>query len=118
MLILLFLVTVVVQEAPIPPCIQRTSQGALQIALEVEDRAPRSAVIRVSMDDVKLQVKAPARQGEANSELLERMSKVLRVPAANLSLLRGWSNRSKLLMVQQMQPHEAYKLLQDAATQH
>jgi uncharacterized protein YggU (UPF0235/DUF167 family) len=43
----------------------------------VEDRAQRSAITRVNADDVRVTVAAPAARGEANSELLEFMGKVI-----------------------------------------
>ncbi|CAM8973033.1 unnamed protein product [Rhodiola kirilowii] len=48
-----------------PPCITQLDGGLVHLAREVEDRAQRSAVIRVI-----------AARGEANNKLLEFMGKV------------------------------------------
>ncbi|CAM8982821.1 unnamed protein product [Rhodiola kirilowii] len=45
-----------------PPCITQLDGGLVQLAIEVEDRAQRSAVTRVN--------------AEANNKLLEFMGKV------------------------------------------
>nr|CAB3452633.1 unnamed protein product [Digitaria exilis] len=63
-------------DAPVPPCITQLEGGLVQVAIEVEDRAQRSAITRVNADDVRVTVAAPAARGEANSELLEFMGKV------------------------------------------
>ncbi|KAH7850722.1 hypothetical protein Vadar_002062 [Vaccinium darrowii] len=65
------------QDAPMPPCISQLEGGLVQVAIEVEDRAQRSAVTRVNADDVRVTVAAPTARGEANTDLLELMGKVL-----------------------------------------
>jgi hypothetical protein len=64
------------QDAPVPPCISQLDGGLVQVAIEVEDRAQRSAITRVNADDVRVTVAAPAARGEANNELLEFMGRV------------------------------------------
>ena len=73
--------------------------GLVQLAIEVEDRAQRSAITRVNADDVRVTVAAPAARGEANNELLEFMGKVLGLRLSQMTLQRGWNNKSKLLVV-------------------
>ncbi|GJP53712.1 hypothetical protein CLOM_g12862 [Closterium sp. NIES-68] len=38
------------QDAPVPPCIQELDSGLVQVAIEVEDRAQRSAVLPMEED--------------------------------------------------------------------
>ncbi|ERN09991.1 hypothetical protein AMTR_s00013p00226180 [Amborella trichopoda] len=87
------------QDAPVPPCISQLEGGLVQVAIEVEDRAQRSAITRVNADDVRVTVAAPAARGEANSELLEFMGKVLGLRLTQMTLQRGWNNKSKLLVM-------------------
>ncbi|XP_021847604.1 UPF0235 protein At5g63440 isoform X2 [Spinacia oleracea] len=86
------------QDAPVPPCISQLEGGLVQVAIEVEDRASRSAITRVNADDVRVAVAAPAARGEANNELLEFMGKVLGLRLSQMTLQRGWNNKSKLLV--------------------
>ncbi|KAK9120058.1 hypothetical protein Scep_018151 [Stephania cephalantha] len=51
------------QDAPVPPCISQLEGGLVQVAIEVEDRAQRSAITRVNADDVRVTVAAPAALG-------------------------------------------------------
>ncbi|CAH2049084.1 unnamed protein product [Thlaspi arvense] len=73
-------------------------RGLVQVAIEVEDRAQRSAITSYA-DDVRVTVAAPAARGEANNELLEFMGKVLGLRLSQMTLQRGWNNKSKLLVV-------------------
>eukprot|EP00850_Spirogloea_muscicola_P007812 SM000040S14824 [mRNA] locus=s40:530920:533193:- [translate_table: standard] len=103
------------QDAPVPPCISVIEGGLVQVAVEVEDRAPRSAITRINADDVRVSVAAQSRGGEANSELLEFMGKVLGLRLTQMSLQRGWSVKSKLLVVEGLSLREVYEKLLQAA---
>ncbi|CAA6667890.1 unnamed protein product [Spirodela intermedia] len=102
------------QDAPVPPCISQLDGGLVQVAIEVEDRAHRSAITRVNADDVRVTVAAPATRGEANSELLEFMGKVLGLRLNQMTLQRGWNSKSKLLVVEDMSAREVYEKLLEA----
>eukprot|EP00271_Cylindrocystis_brebissonii_P006738 TRINITY_DN19525_c0_g1_i1.p1 TRINITY_DN19525_c0_g1~~TRINITY_DN19525_c0_g1_i1.p1 ORF type:complete len:273 (+),score=62.39 TRINITY_DN19525_c0_g1_i1:383-1201(+) len=98
------------QDAPVPPCISQEG-GLVQVAIEVEDRAQRSAITRVNADDVRVSVAAASRGGEANNELLEFMGKVLGLRLTQMTLQRGWSTKSKLLVVEDLTVREVYDKL-------
>ncbi|CAN6447846.1 unnamed protein product [Victoria cruziana] len=102
------------QDAPIPPCISQLEGGLVQVAIEVEDRAQRSAITRVNADDVRVTVAAPAARGEANNELLEFMGKVLGLRLSQMTLQRGWNNKSKLLVVEDLSARKVYEKLLEA----
>ncbi|MCO5584436.1 hypothetical protein L7F22_038363 [Adiantum nelumboides] len=99
------------QDAPVPPCISQLEGGLVQVAIEVEDRAQRAAITRVNADDVRVTVTAPAARGEANNELLEYMGKVLGLRLTQMTLQRGWNNKSKLLVVEDLTVQEVYEKL-------
>ncbi|XP_034909034.1 UPF0235 protein At5g63440 isoform X1 [Populus alba] len=113
------------QDAPVPPCISQLG-GLVQVAIEVEDRAQRSAITRVNADDVRVTVAAPAARGEANNELLEFMGRVclsitilffklvLGLRLSQMTLQRGWNNKSKLLVVEDLSARQVYEKLLEA----
>ncbi|CAA3027712.1 UPF0235 protein At5g63440 [Olea europaea var. sylvestris] len=103
------------QDAPVPPCISQLAGGLVQVAIEVEDRSQRSAITRVNADDVRVTVAAPAARGEANNELLEFMGKVLGLKLSQMTLQRGWNNKSKLLVVEDLTARQIYEKLLEAA---
>ncbi|KAH9720823.1 hypothetical protein KPL70_006201 [Citrus sinensis] len=132
------------QDAPVPPCISQLEGGLVQVAIEVEDRAQRSAITMllcwtllcslwcvylcmllncveldrqvrgVNADDVRVTVAAPAARGEANNELLEFMGKVLSLRLSQMTLQRGWNNKSKLLVVEDLSARQVYEKLLEA----
>nr|GEU54490.1 hypothetical protein [Tanacetum cinerariifolium] len=102
------------QDAPVPPCISQLEGGLVQVAIEVEDRAQRSAITRVNADDVRVTVAAPAARGEANNELLEFMGKVLGLKLSQMTLQRGWNSKSKLLVVEDLSARQVYEKLLEA----
>ncbi|KAL8123289.1 hypothetical protein AgCh_011312 [Apium graveolens] len=102
------------QDAPVPPCISQLEGGLVQVAIEVEDRAQRSAVTRVNADDVRVTIAAPAARGEANNELLEFMGKVFGLRLTQMTLQRGWNSKSKLLVVEDMTARQVYEKLLEA----
>ncbi|XP_013607555.1 PREDICTED: UPF0235 protein At5g63440-like [Brassica oleracea var. oleracea] len=102
------------QDAPVPPCISQLDGGLVQVAIEVEDRAQRSAITRVNADDVRVTTAAPAARGEANTELLEFMGRVLGLRLSQMTLQRGWNSKSKLLVVEDLSAREVYEKLLEA----
>ncbi|KAG5523087.1 hypothetical protein RHGRI_035032 [Rhododendron griersonianum] len=68
----------------------------------------------VNADDVRVTVAAPAARGEANNELLELMGKVLDLRLSQMTLQRGWNNKSKLLVVEDLSARQVYEKLLEA----
>ena len=92
-----------------PPCIQQTASGMIQIAIDVEDKARTKAVSKITADEVGVALTYPV--GQCDDELLEFLGKVLHLRLPQMSLLRGWSTRSKLLMVQGLSATQVYERL-------
>ncbi|KAK6148095.1 hypothetical protein DH2020_019007 [Rehmannia glutinosa] len=100
---------------PVPPRISQLEGGLVQVAIEVEDRSHNELISGVNADDVRVTVAAPAARGEANNELLEFMGKVLGLKLSQMTLQRGWNNKSKLLVVEDLTARQVYEKLLEAA---
>jgi uncharacterized protein YggU (UPF0235/DUF167 family) len=96
--------------APVPPCIQRLRAGNVQVAVSLEERAKACALLRVTADDVSVAVTRGAMS--CSGELLDLMAKALGVRHQQMSLMKGWSDRSKMLLVAGISPEELYGRLQ------
>lgn len=102
-------------ERPVPPCIQRQASGAVQVALSMEERSPRTTLARISADEVTIQLADGLQTQHAHEVLLELLAKALRVRLTQLKLTRGWSQRSRLLLVDaSLSPRDVYTRLTDA----
>lgn len=53
----------------------------------------------ISADGVGVQIAAPAREGEANEELVRYLAEVLNVRKRSVSLDKGSKSRQKLVMI-------------------
>lgn len=104
------------RDAPVPPCIQPLENGLVQIAVDVDDKAQKSGIQRINADEVKVGISSQVRAAELNRELQEFMCKVLGLRLAQMNVQRGWSSKSKVLVVENISCREAYERLQ-AATQ-
>ncbi|PWA44439.1 UPF0235 protein [Artemisia annua] len=57
------------KDAPVTPCISQLEGGIVQLAIEVEDRAQRSAITRVNIaNDVRVTVAAHTARRKSNNE--------------------------------------------------
>ena len=97
---------------PVPPCIQQTSRGVTQVAVEVEDRSRQTAVMKISADEVTVGV--TGKTHEAGNELVEFFAKILLLRVSQMSLTRGWSTQSKLVMIRDLTPRQVYDRLREA----
>jgi uncharacterized protein YggU (UPF0235/DUF167 family) len=95
--------------APVPPCIVAGPGGGCRVALELEDRAPRHAVLKVSADAVRLAIKASATAATATEEVLEFMRTILGAKLGDMALGRGETPRHKVLSVAGVAPADAFE---------
>jgi len=80
--------------------IWETERGILlKVAVRPKSRET-SFVAEISPEVIVVNLKSPAREGKANSELIKRMSKVLSVSTSNITLIAGHKSREKTLLVQ------------------
>lgn len=64
-------------DTPVPPCIVHVEPEGCQIALEVEDKATKPDIIKISADSVRIAIVSSVSHDHANGEILEFMAKVL-----------------------------------------
>ena len=79
--------------------------------MEVSAGQPKKAITCVNNAEVGISVCAQTREGLANAEMLEHMSKVLGATRQQLQLSRGWGQKSKFLMVSGMTAVDVFKKL-------
>lgn len=99
---------------PVPPCISALDKDTTQVSLEIDDRADKPAIMKISADHVRMEIVHAITAPETNEEILEVMRAILAVRLSQMSLIRGESTRHKLLMVQKVKPADIYQRLQKA----
>lgn len=78
----------------------RDEAGVLVLAFRVQPGAPRSEVVGMYGDALKIRLAAPPVDGRANDELVRFLADAFGVPRANVTLLRGASSRSKVVRIE------------------
>ena len=59
----------------------------------------KNFVSKVTPGAIIINLKGPAREGKANSELLKRLSKILRLSTRDISLVAGHKSREKTVLI-------------------
>lgn len=82
-----------------PNWIRPHENGAI-LFLYIQPGASRSEISGEHDGRLKIKIKSPPREGEANEELIEFIAKVLRVSKRSVQFLSGESSRLKSLLVE------------------
>lgn len=85
--------------------LRETREGVL-LAVRVQPRASRDEIAGVHGDALKIRLKAPPVEGEANAALLRFLSKRLKAPLSALAIRSGVSSRRKTVLIQGLKPEE------------
>lgn len=83
------------------PFVEETPKGVF-IKVKVQPRASKNAIEGVHADALKVRLTAPPVEGEANSALIEFLSKILRIKKSSLSIESGQKSREKRVKVEGM----------------
>lgn len=94
-----------------PPCIRVGESGNVEVTLEIEDRQPHTTIAKIAAEHVKIHITGNANHESAQQEILAFMAKTLVLRLNNLTLLRGSSNRNKVLVVEMLSTRQIYARL-------
>lgn len=84
-------------------------KGAV-LSLHIQPGAKKSEVMGEHGDRLKIKIKAPPQDGEANLCLIQFISELFQISKARVHLLSGESSRQKLVLVE-LSPAEILTLL-------
>lgn len=82
------------------------------LRLYIQPGASRTEVCGVHGERLKVRIKAPPREGEANKAVEDYFSVVLKISRAKVFLIRGESSRQKDLLVE-LSPDKVLILLKE-----
>jgi uncharacterized protein (TIGR00251 family) len=80
-----------------------TGNGVFLRVLVKPKSTQKKLISEGSEDMVIVNLKSPAREGKANTELLKRMSKALGISTGNIRLISGHKSREKTLLISGME---------------
>jgi len=79
----------------------RWQDETLILHVYVQTRASRDELVGWHERGLKVRLKAPPVDGEANKQLMKLLARIFKVPASHVSLLKGETSRQKTLAIQQ-----------------
>lgn len=77
----------------------RIEGASVTFWMNVKPRAARERLMLGSNDEFRLEIHAPASEGQANDACVQFLARALRVPQACVVILAGKKSRRKLLRV-------------------
>ena len=88
-----------------------TAIKSFSLQIIVAPKASRNAVIGEYQGGIKIALTAPPTDGKANQALVEFLSEKLGVPKRNISIIRGATNKRKVVSIEGLETNAAKKLL-------
>jgi hypothetical protein len=79
--------------------IWETARGTLVRVIVRPNSKEKKFVAHITPEAILVNLRSPAREGKANSELVKKLSKMLKVSSADISLVAGHKTREKTLLI-------------------
>ncbi len=79
--------------------IWETARGTLLRVIVRPNSKEKGFVAEVNPEDIIINLKGPAREGKANSELLKGLSKILKISTADIRLVAGHKSKEKTVLI-------------------
>ena len=87
------------------------SRDGIILHVKVVPRASKNEVIGIMGDRLKVKLKAPPVDGEANAEIIRFFSKLLGIPKKQIKILRGLNASSKDILFYNMDENLITRIL-------
>jgi uncharacterized protein (TIGR00251 family) len=71
----------------------------LVLNILVQPKAGKDQIVGLQGDELKVRIKAPPVDGEANQALVKFLSKTFKVPKSNIEIINGETSRHKRLRI-------------------
>ncbi|XP_072969286.1 uncharacterized protein [Typha angustifolia] len=102
--------------AAFPGCLRLIPPSTVAISVHAKPSSKVATVTDLSDEAVSVQIDAPARDGEANTALLEFISSVLGVKKRQVSIGSGSKSREKVVLVQDATLQNVFDALNNACS--
>jgi len=85
--------------------------GKTFIVIDAKPNSKVSSIVGISDEGVRVNIGAPPKEGEANKELVEFLAGALGVRKTDVSLDKGSKSKSKIIVVEGINPASAFAAL-------
>ena len=86
-------------------------QGGVRLHLFIQPKASKNEVVGPHNGEIKIKITSPPVDGEANSGLIEYLSKLFKIPKRDITLAKGETNRHKVVDLSGITLEQARQLL-------
>jgi uncharacterized protein (TIGR00251 family) len=86
--------------------IWETARGTLLRIIVRPNSKEKDFIAHITPEAIIVNLKGPAREGKANTELLKKVSKLLKTSTSEISIVAGHKNREKTLLIVGMSAEE------------
>ena len=76
------------------------SKKGIIVNLHISPNAPRTYICGKHGDCIKIKLKAPPVDGEANKELIKFLSKEWKIPKSKIKIVKGLTSRTKTIIIE------------------
>lgn len=74
-------------------------EGGVRLSLYLQPRASKNSIVGLHDDCIKIKVTAPPFDNEANLELINYLSKLLKISKKSISIVSGMKSRRKVVEI-------------------
>jgi uncharacterized protein (TIGR00251 family) len=86
--------------------IWETARGTLLRIIVRPNSKEKNFLAYITPEAILVNLRSPAREGKANSELLKKLSKLLNISTSEISLVAGHKSREKTMLIVGMSAEE------------
>ncbi len=79
--------------------VKKISKKEFTLKIKVEPRSSKSAIVGPYGDALKVKLTSPPVEGKANKELIELLSKELKVHKKDIEIVSGQSSKNKVVKI-------------------
>lgn len=71
----------------------------MKLKVLIQPNSKKNEIIGFHGDSLKIRIKAPPVDGEANTTLIKYLSSILNIPQKNIAVLHGHTGKNKLIEI-------------------
>jgi hypothetical protein len=87
------------------------SENEARLCVRVYPNANRNEIVSFTNGVLRVKVSAPPIKGKANAELIGFLSRLLDTSRDGISIVKGYTNRNKLVVINGVSQDSVFKLL-------
>lgn len=89
----------------------KEESGNVRLNIYLQPRSSKNEIVGIFEDCIKIKITAPPVDNEANTQLINFLSKILKIKKQNISIVHGFKGRKKVIQIKGIALNLAMKML-------